>query len=147
MKKITLILSLCLAALLVLAGCTQNQPHSIPPEADVSIPVSSTAPADSAAVSSAPQEASSLVVFPNPGDISRPDTNEENSVVGTIDDVAMGQVYLMLDDGRTLAFDYTNANIDKWDDTLPGARIRIYYYGNIDAGGTAGYEVTRIEME
>lgn len=68
----------------------------------------------------------------------------EQSIAGIVDDVAMGKLYLLADDGRTYVFAYTEADISQWTDSRPGARAEVFYYGVIVDGDTSRVTVTRI---
>lgn len=143
MKKPFYTIILLTFSVALLAAC--GKPNSIPPEADTAGNAAPSSQAASAASSPSSFAASSSSAAPSSVVSSEPEAQQEHSVTGTIDDVAMSKIYLTLEDGRTLPFNYTTADISKWSNTRPGSRATIYYTGNIDGSDTATVVVTRVE--
>lgn len=140
MRKQILPLILCVLLLsALLAGC-RKEPESLPYGAHVeSSSVQTTSkPEDTSVTNSG--DASHIEETP-----SSAEPLEEHSVTGIIDDVSMGQVFVQLDSGQVVPFDYTTADISGWDDTKPGAKVRVYYTGTLNGTDTSNIKVTRIE--
>lgn len=145
MKKHIAISVVCLLGILLLAACGNSGSQSLHPDADVS-EISSSSAQTSAPASSAPASSvSSSSASSSAATSSSSQPPVEHSITGTVDDVAMGQVYLLAEDGRVIAFEYTNANISKWTNSKPGATITVYYTGTLNGSDTSGITVTRIE--
>ena len=140
MKKQILPLMLCVLLLsALLAGC-RNEPESLPYGAHVE---SSSSQKTTSTEENTSQTTGSSTSAANTS--SEPEVLEEHSVTGTIDDVAMGQVFVLLDSGKVVPFDYTTADISNWNDTKPGAKIRVYYTGTFSGTDTSTIKVTRLE--
>lgn len=137
----------CLLGVVLLVACSPNS-HSIHPDADVSNPVTSIAqpPAPASSVSSGSSaDASSSASSAAPvSSTSSANPNVEHSITGTIDDVAMGKVYLKTEEGQVIGFDYTTADISGWEDSKPGAPITVYFKGTLNGNDTSNITVTRI---
>ena len=137
-KTFALILVLLLAATLLAAcqtggGSSAAPPTSSPGPAPASSSHAASSGGSSAAASSSQAESS-----------SSEDPNTEHSITGTIDDVAMGKVYVRTDDGLVIPFEYTSADISGWTNSRPGSRVTVYYTGTLNGNDTSGIQVTRI---
>lgn len=141
MKKIALTLLAGMLLLGMLAAC-RREPESLPPGADIG-PPSSQASDTSGTSASSTVSGESATSASTASIVSEP--LEEHSITGTIEDVSVGQVFVMLETGQSVAFEYTTADIDDWTDTKPGSKVRVYYTGTLDGNDTSNITVTRIE--
>lgn len=144
MKKLLQSGLVLLLAAFILTACGGNaapSSHSIHPDADVSeIAPPTPATSSSAAQNSGAPPADSSLSAPQPAPSSS-EAPVEQSVTGIVDDVATGQLFVLLEDGQVVTFVYTSADISGWSDTRPGAGVTVYFYGTL---GEGTLEATRI---
>ena len=133
MKKALILFAVLLASVLLIS-CTPGGLDSSGSGA-----VSTSSPPDSSGTQSGGEEDPSSLP-PS----SSTDPNTEYSITGTIDDIAMGKIYLLTDEGLVIPFEYTTADISDWTNSRPGSRITVYYTGVLNGTDTSGIRVTRV---
>lgn len=60
-------------------------------------------------------------------------------IIGTVDDMTMGQVYIQLDNGDVLAFPYEEADTSGWTNTKPATdnKVMLLYAGTVNGADTS----------
>lgn len=159
-KTIIVILCILLMAVLILGGCSSRNREKDEGDSshlsDISAAeqngtnsVGTSDSADANASATVETGVDPGLAANNPVEPKTPPSTsggETASFVGTIVDAGMGQFLVELDNGVSLTVDYTNADISKLTDSLPGNKVKVTYTGIIDGADTSGMTVISIEQ-
>ena len=157
MKRVIAALFTLALGLLAFTGCGDAQSASQPAseqlvtggggpgtmQADVSEPEAGSASLPVASASGGASQSGATSA--GTGDASDAAGQEVTVVNGIIDDSGMGKIYVELEDGVVVGFDFTTADISGLTDTMPGAPVTVTYSGTLNGSDTGGITVIKME--